>query len=217
MCSAEFDETGPCRPRFVQPFERLHARLLVGADHVRAHCRKLRCVVVDAADLLDVSLVPLRGPLLALTPQDKRENRAARAADAQRTVQRAQRMRSCSGRAGRAADRGFVNSLSSHAIRRSAGTYTPACEETRTRWHGSRSPPRPMGWRSTCRSSTRDGLPRDAHPPDPAERLQRGRFQGTSGARAVSPALAGEQDRSPETPHPAHSDPGTRARTSRPG
>ena len=93
MCSAEFDETGPCRPRFVQPFERLHARLLVGADHVRAHCRKLRCVVVDAADLLDVSLVPLRGPLLALTPQDKRENRAARAADAQRTVQRAQRMR----------------------------------------------------------------------------------------------------------------------------
>lgn len=54
-----FNEAGAHRFRFMQAFERLHARLLVGADHVHALRRELRSVAVRVANLLDVFLVLL--------------------------------------------------------------------------------------------------------------------------------------------------------------
>ena len=52
--------------------ERLHARLLVGAHHVRALGRELRSVTVRIADLLDVGLVLLRRFALVLRCQPVR-------------------------------------------------------------------------------------------------------------------------------------------------
>lgn len=53
----------------MQSFERLHARLLIGAHHVRPGCRKLRSIPVGVADLLNVGLVLLRVFALVLRGQ----------------------------------------------------------------------------------------------------------------------------------------------------
>src|SRR4051794_2092563 len=77
-CRTYSNSTRSTRPGWtglgMQPLQRLHAGLLVGAHHVGAHCRESRCIPVGVADVLDVGLVlvgvfafVLRGqPILAL-------------------------------------------------------------------------------------------------------------------------------------------------------
>jgi len=68
------DEAGPYRLCFMDPLERLHAGLLVRADHVRALFSELSGVLIRFAEPLDVCLVLLgsfalvlrRQPVLAL-------------------------------------------------------------------------------------------------------------------------------------------------------
>src|SRR5258706_2076681 len=64
-----FHEAGPNGLGFMESLECLHARLLVGAHHVRALGRKLRSVTVRVADVLDVGLVLLRVFALVLRGQ----------------------------------------------------------------------------------------------------------------------------------------------------
>ncbi len=64
-----FHEARPDGLGFMESLERLHARLLVGAHHVRALGRKLRSVTVRVADVLDVGLVLLRVFALVLRGQ----------------------------------------------------------------------------------------------------------------------------------------------------
>src|SRR5687768_14086181 len=45
------------RAWFLESLERLHARLVTGAHHVRARHRKLRSVTLRVADVLDAGLI----------------------------------------------------------------------------------------------------------------------------------------------------------------
>src|SRR6266545_5621078 len=68
----ELDTFHQARPNglgFMEPLERLHAGLLVGAHHVRARGRKPRSVPVGVADVLDIGLVLLRVFALVLRGQ----------------------------------------------------------------------------------------------------------------------------------------------------
>src|SRR6266498_891924 len=68
----ELDTFHQARPNglgFMEPLERLHAGILVGAHHVRARGRKPRSVPVGVADVLDIGLVLLRVFALVLRGQ----------------------------------------------------------------------------------------------------------------------------------------------------